>query len=436
MVSSDEVQSSHTFNPQDGSSLHFNKFDKLHGLPNGASNTQADIFSNVQDIVLSTLEGLSRCVMVFGQTGSGKTYTLTGNLDNSIEEGLLSRYMHLSIMGHLRHGPSSPSLAAQQGEELHAIVTGALKVHTEEELVNLTQPGLARRIMACMKAGSTSRCHVLINLTLQRHLPGGAVMCGKLAILEVEGSEQEDIYVALAVPWLLQDVLEQRMALIVCCSPAASDAEETISSLIYGTCAKAILWVKEAPAGSAADIQNQQSAAAIQRIMQSFEASTKSIEEAAKMREETSRILARMEEESAMLDEKTARVEEESAKVVELASKLQEKRAMTPKEQPSSKEIASFQAQIAIAKQATEDLRHTLRLRSLDARPQAASRGLELQSRKRKASTLDGADAAARPQADARAARSWELIRDMTGFPALVIGVISLVVYIWMYQGE
>ncbi len=35
------------------------------------------------------------------------------------------------------------------------------------------------------------------------------------------------------------------MALIVCCSPAASDAEETISSLMYGTCAKAILWVKQ-----------------------------------------------------------------------------------------------------------------------------------------------------------------------------------------------
>ncbi|CAL5220572.1 g2610 [Coccomyxa viridis] len=350
MVPSDEVQSSHIFNlraiarvrppfaaeeigctacplentlevvSQDGSSLHFNKFDKVHGFPDGASNTQADIFSDVQDIVLSTLEGLSGCVMVFGQTGSGKTYTLAGNLEsNSTEEGLLSRSItHLaqgisktsdgsqfkvyvsvvdtstdSMTEHLRHGPSSPSLAVQQGEELRAIVLGALKVPTEEELVDLTEPGLARRIMASisMKPGSR-RCHAFINLTVQRHLPGDTVMCGKLTILEVEGSEQEKMDVALAVPWLLQGVLgvENRMALIVCCSPAASDAEETISSLMYGTCAKAILWVKQAPAGSAADIENQQSAAAIQRIMQSFQASTKSIEESAKMREETARM--------------------------------------------------------------------------------------------------------------------------------------------------
>ena len=53
---------------QDGSSLQF-MFDKVHGLPKGACNTQADIFSDIQDIVLSTLEGLNGCVMAYGQTG-------------------------------------------------------------------------------------------------------------------------------------------------------------------------------------------------------------------------------------------------------------------------------------------------------------------------------------------------------------------------------
>ena len=54
---------------QDGSSLHFT-FDKVHGLPNGAANTQADVFSDIQDIVLSTLQGLNGCVMAYGQTGT------------------------------------------------------------------------------------------------------------------------------------------------------------------------------------------------------------------------------------------------------------------------------------------------------------------------------------------------------------------------------
>ena len=44
-------------------------FDKVHGLPYGASNTQTDIFSDVQDIVLGTLEGLNGCIMAYGQAG-------------------------------------------------------------------------------------------------------------------------------------------------------------------------------------------------------------------------------------------------------------------------------------------------------------------------------------------------------------------------------
>ncbi len=53
---------------QEGSSLQ-STFDKVHGLPNGASNTQADIFSDIQDVVLSPLEGLSAFVIAFGQAG-------------------------------------------------------------------------------------------------------------------------------------------------------------------------------------------------------------------------------------------------------------------------------------------------------------------------------------------------------------------------------
>lgn len=54
---------------QDGGSLYFVS-DKVHGPPpDGLSNTQADIFSDVQDMVLDTLEGLSGCIMAYGQTG-------------------------------------------------------------------------------------------------------------------------------------------------------------------------------------------------------------------------------------------------------------------------------------------------------------------------------------------------------------------------------
>ena len=54
---------------QEGSSLQF-PFDKVHVLPNGASNTQSDIFKDVQDIVLSPLEGRNGCVIAYGLEGT------------------------------------------------------------------------------------------------------------------------------------------------------------------------------------------------------------------------------------------------------------------------------------------------------------------------------------------------------------------------------
>lgn len=53
---------------QDGSSLPFS-YDKVHGQPKGTSNSQADIFSGVSDIVQSVLQGFNGCIMAYGQTG-------------------------------------------------------------------------------------------------------------------------------------------------------------------------------------------------------------------------------------------------------------------------------------------------------------------------------------------------------------------------------
>jgi len=67
---------------QDGSSLQFS-FDKVHGLPDGAGNTQADIFADIQDIVLSALQGLNGCIMAYGQTGKRSDKPKRGKLCTS-----------------------------------------------------------------------------------------------------------------------------------------------------------------------------------------------------------------------------------------------------------------------------------------------------------------------------------------------------------------
>ena len=67
-----------------------------------------------------------------------------------------------------------------------------MAVANEGELAALTQQGLSRRTVAstCMNAAS-SRSHCLITLTVQRHLPEGAVMYGKLTLVDLAGRRIE-----------------------------------------------------------------------------------------------------------------------------------------------------------------------------------------------------------------------------------------------------
>ena len=39
----------------------------------------ADVFSDMQPLIRSVLDGYNVCIFAYGQTGSGKTFTMVGN---------------------------------------------------------------------------------------------------------------------------------------------------------------------------------------------------------------------------------------------------------------------------------------------------------------------------------------------------------------------
>lgn len=93
-VSSSSPPSSSHLGKERGTSQHKFEFDKVFGQ----TSKNSAIFSEIAQLVQSSLDGLNVCVFAYGQTGLGKTWTMSHSQDGMIPSSFKQIFSHISLL--------------------------------------------------------------------------------------------------------------------------------------------------------------------------------------------------------------------------------------------------------------------------------------------------------------------------------------------------
>ncbi|GJM95489.1 hypothetical protein PR202_ga12229 [Eleusine coracana subsp. coracana] len=158
----------------------------------GPTATQDEVFSDMQPLIRSVLDGFNVCIFAYGQTGSGKTYTMSGPKVLT-EESLGVNYRALNDLFNLQ-AQRKGTINYDISKGLAVPDASIIPVTSTADVVELMNQGQKNRAVGSTAINDrSSRSHSCLTVHVQgRDLTSGAILRGCMHLVDLAGSERVD----------------------------------------------------------------------------------------------------------------------------------------------------------------------------------------------------------------------------------------------------